>query len=94
MDEEKKERSIELRVQRVATPSGRVGWTLTRGNGRPVEPVERFLRYRFHGEASPNTLKAYAHDLKLFFGFLHEQGLEWASLTAAGPRHFSHPSRL
>lgn len=70
-------------MQRVATPSGRVGWTLTYADGRPVEPVERFLRYRFYAEASPNTLRAYAHDLKLFFGFLAEQGLDWTTLTPA-----------
>ena len=70
-------------MQRVATASGRVGWTLTHRDGRPVEPAERFLRYRFHTEASPNTLRAYAHDLKLFFGFLEEQGLDWRTLTPA-----------
>ena len=70
-------------MQRVATPSGRIGWTLTYGDGRPVEPVERFLRYRFYAEASPNTLKAYAHDLKLFFGFAIEQRLDWRTLTPA-----------
>ena len=70
-------------MQRVLTPSRRVGWTLTDGDGRPVEPVERFLRYRFHMEASPNTLRAYAHDLKLFFAFLEQQGLDWRRLTPA-----------
>ena len=70
-------------MQRVATPSGRVGWTLTYGDGRPVEPAERFLRYRFYTEASPNTLRAYAYDLKLFFGFVEEQGLDWRTLTPA-----------
>jgi len=47
-----------------------------------VEAAERFLRYRFHTEASPNTLRAYAHDLKLFFGFLEEQGLAYVSVDA------------
>ena len=56
---------------------------MTYGDGRPVEPVERFLRYRFYAEASPNTLKAYAHDLKLFFGFAIEQRLDWRTLTPA-----------
>lgn len=70
-------------MQRVATTSGRVRWTLTHEDGRPVEPAERFLRYRFHTEASPNTLRAYAHDLKLFFGFVEEQGLDWRTLTLA-----------
>jgi integrase len=48
-----------------------------------VEPAEEFLRYRFNREASPNTLRAYAHDLKHFFTFLDEQRLEWRTLTPA-----------
>ncbi len=72
-----------LRVQRVQTPSGRLGWTLTDATGSPVEPVEQFLRNRFDSEASPNTLKAYAHDLKHFFTFLDEQGLDWRKLAPA-----------
>lgn len=47
----------------------------------PVEPVEQFLRHRFNSEASPNTLKAYAQDLKHFFTFLGEQQLDWRQVT-------------
>lgn len=50
----------------MASPRGREGWTLTYGDGRAVAPAEEFLRYRFDREASPNTLRAYAHDLKHF----------------------------
>ena len=49
----------------------------------PVEPVEQFLRHLFNSEASPNTLKAYAHDLKHFFTFLGEQQLDWQHVTPA-----------
>jgi len=65
----------------VVTTSRRTGWTLTTASGVPVEPVERFLRHRFNSEASPNTLKAYAHDLKHFFTFLGEQQLDWRQVT-------------
>ncbi len=68
-------------MQRVDTPSGRTGWTLTTLGGVPVEPVDQFLRHRFNSEASPNTLRAYAHDLKHFFGFLAEQQLDWQRVT-------------
>ncbi len=30
----------------------------------PIQPVERFLAYVASIEKSPNTIKAYAHDLK------------------------------
>jgi Phage integrase, N-terminal SAM-like domain len=31
-------------------------------------------------ERSPNTVKAYAHDLKDWFGFLAERGLDWRAV--------------
>ncbi len=64
-------------------PSGRVGWTVVDGSGLAVAPVEAFLRYRFDCEASPNTLRAYAHDLKLFFSFLAERSLGWREVSPA-----------
>jgi len=47
----------------------------------PVEPVERFLAYLASVERSPNTVKAYAHDLKDWFTFLAGRGLDWQSVT-------------
>lgn len=76
-------------MQRVDTPSGRTGWTLTTATGGAVEPVEQFLRHRFNSEASPNTLKAYAHDLKHFFTFLGELQLDWRRVTLADLRSFT-----
>jgi site-specific recombinase XerD len=43
----------------------------------PVGPVERFLAYLTDIERSPNTVKAYAHDLKDLWEFLGWQGLDW-----------------
>jgi site-specific recombinase XerD len=43
----------------------------------PVAPVERYLAYLSDIEKSPNTVKAYAHDLKDWFVFLHRRGLDW-----------------
>ena len=54
-----------MRVQRVIMPgSGRESWTLLGDDLAPVEPVERFLAFLASVEKSPNTVKAYAHDLK------------------------------
>jgi site-specific recombinase XerD len=46
-----------------------------------VEPVERFLAFLAAIERSPNTVKAYAHDLKDWFGFLAGRGLDWRAVT-------------
>ena len=45
--------------------------------GVPIEPIERYLAYLTDVERSPNTVKAYAHDLKDWFVFLAIRGLDW-----------------
>ena len=47
----------------------------------PVEPAERFLAYLAAVERSPNTVKAYAHDLKDWFVFLAGRGVDWRAAT-------------
>jgi site-specific recombinase XerD len=67
-----------MHVQRVVLPSlGVESWTLLGGDGVPVEPVERYLAYLSDIERSPNTVKAYAHDLKDYWVFLACRGLDW-----------------
>jgi site-specific recombinase XerD len=48
---------------------------------RPVEPVERFLAYLASAEKSPNTIKAYAHDLKDWWAYLTGHEVGWQSAT-------------
>ncbi len=72
-----------MRVQRVVMPSsGAESWTLLGDDGVPVKPAERFLAYLSSVERSPNTVKAYAHDLKDWFGYLHRRGVDWRQVTA------------
>ena len=52
-------------------------------DGGEVEPVAGFLRYLHRIERSPNTLRAYAHDLRLFFEFLAGRGLAWDAVAVA-----------
>lgn len=64
-------------VQRVLSPvMRRESWTVL-GDDGPVVPIERFLAYLTDIERSPNTVKAYAHDLKDWFVFLARQSLDW-----------------
>lgn len=67
-------------VQRVIMPSGVESATLLR-DGVVVEPVDRYLAHLTAIERSPNTVKAYAHDLRDFFAFLGSRELDWARLT-------------
>ncbi len=65
-------------VQRVAMPASPVeSWTVLGDDDVPVEPVEQYLAYLTDIERSPNTVKAYAHDLKDYWVFLACKGLDW-----------------
>jgi integrase/recombinase XerD len=66
-----------VRVQRVVVQGSEESWTLLGDDHVPVAPVERFLAYLASVEKSPNTVKAYAHDLKDWFGFLGGCGVDW-----------------
>jgi hypothetical protein len=65
-------------VQRVAMPArGAQSWTILGDDDVPVGPVERYLAYLTDVERSPNTVKAYAHDLKDYWTFLTFRRLDW-----------------
>ena len=67
-----------MQVARVVSRvSSRESWTVLGGDDAPVEPIERYLAYLTDIERSPNTVKAYAHDLKDWFVFLTDRGLDW-----------------
>jgi integrase/recombinase XerD len=65
-------------VQRVVSPASPLeSWTVLGDDDVPVGPIERYLAYLTDIERSPNTIKAYAHDLKDWFTFLAGRGLDW-----------------
>ena len=65
-------------VQPVEMPgTGTRSWTVLGNDDMPVVPAARFLAYLTDIERSPNTVKAYAHDLKDFWEFLGRRGLDW-----------------
>ena len=53
-------------------------WTLVDRDAAVVEPVEGFLSHLHAVERSPNTVRAYAHDLRDWFEFLDQRGLPWS----------------
>jgi site-specific recombinase XerD len=67
-----------MRVQRVLMPGTDFeSWTVLGEDHMPVESVERFLSYLASIEKSPNTIKAYAHDLKDWMTYLDRHGVDW-----------------
>ena len=78
-------------VARVISPvSSRESWTVLGDDDTPVAPIERYLAYLTDIERSPNTVKAYAHDLKDWFVFLADRGLDW---RRCGSRMWASSSR-
>ena len=72
-----------MQVARVISPvSSRESWTVLGDDDSPVAAVDRYLGYLTDIERSPNTVKAYAHDLKDWFGFLAGRGLDLAGCQA------------
>ncbi len=68
-------------VQRVVMPvTGAHSWTVLDVDGTPVEPVESYLAYLSSVERSPNTQRAYATSLKLWFEFLDRIDRAWAEV--------------
>ena len=65
-------------VHPVTVPgSGTRSWTLLGDDDVAVVPVDRFLAYLTDIGRSPNTVKAYAHDMKDLWQFLGFRGLDW-----------------
>jgi hypothetical protein len=64
-------------VQKVVSPGGDTSWTVVDECFEPVEPVEVYLAHLEAIERSPNTLRAYASSLRLFFEFLVVRDVEW-----------------
>ena len=69
-----------MRVQRVVMPvTGAESWTVVDDDWVRVEPAERYLAHLAGIERSPNTVRAYAHGLRLWFEFLGLRDLAWDS---------------
>ena len=67
-----------MRVQRVVMPwSGLESWTVLGDDDIPVGSAEGWLAYLTSIGRSPNTVKAYAHDLKDFLVFLARRDVDW-----------------
>src|SRR5262249_34372858 len=58
--------------------AGVESWTVIGDDGAVVAPAERYLAYLSALERSPNTVRAYAVSLRMWFEFLGQAGGGWA----------------
>jgi integrase/recombinase XerD len=69
--------------------TGGLSWSLVGPDRSVVQPVERYLAWLTHIERSPNTVRAYAHDLKLYWSFLAVKKLVWEAPTVESLGEFA-----
>jgi integrase/recombinase XerD len=78
----------------ISTRPGEPSVRLVDDGGVPVDEVDGFLRLLAVREYSPNTIRAYAHDLQKLFAFLGEAGIAAAEFTPARAVEFLQWLRL
>lgn len=59
-----------------------VRYQLVDEHGQIIGIVSGFLQHLSNAEYSPNTVRAYAYDLRHFFNFLQSQNLAWTRFRA------------
>jgi integrase/recombinase XerD len=60
--------------------SQRLVWIVVGEDHLPVAPIHRFVAYLDDIERSPNTIRAYAHHLKIFWDYLAWAKLDWTEV--------------
>ena len=68
--------------------TGVESWTVLGDDGVVVAPAEQYLAYLSALERSPNTVRAYAVSLRLWFEFLGRVGVAWAEAGAEDVARF------
>jgi Phage integrase, N-terminal SAM-like domain len=72
-----------MKVQRVKLDMGQVSWMVLDDNYVPVQPILSYLKFLQDLERSPNTRRATAHHLKLFWEYLRDEHLCWTEINLA-----------
>ncbi|MEH2262390.1 tyrosine-type recombinase/integrase [Nostoc sp.] len=71
-----------MKVQRVRIPkSDKITWTVLGDDYFPIRPIEQYISYLESIERSPNTIRSYAHHLKLYWEYLQASNLDWMQVS-------------
>ena len=70
-----------MKVQRVRIPnSDKVTWSVLGDDYLPVKPIQQFISYLESIERSPNTIRSYAFNLRLYWEYLNNNHKEWTEV--------------
>jgi integrase/recombinase XerD len=72
-----------MKVQRVRLPSAQVFWLVLNDDYVPIQPIHAYLTFLQDLDRSPNTIRAAAHHLKLFWQYLRDENLSWPEIDVA-----------
>jgi integrase/recombinase XerD len=73
-----------MKVQRGRLPAtDRIIWLVLDDNFVPVRPILSYLRFLQDLDRSPNTIRACAHHLKLYWEYLRDAQLCWTEIDIA-----------
>ncbi|MEH2218734.1 MAG: tyrosine-type recombinase/integrase [Nostoc sp.] len=71
-----------MKVQRVRIPkSDKITWAVLGDDYFPIRPIEQYISYLESIERSPNTIRSYAHHLKLYWEYLQVSNLDWMQVS-------------
>jgi integrase/recombinase XerD len=65
-------------------------WLVLDDDYQPIEPILAYLSHLNNLEKSPNTIRSYAYDLKLYWEFLSSQSINWQKIKLDNLTEFIH----
>jgi integrase/recombinase XerD len=82
---------LTMLVQKGQLPnSNRPIWLVLDDRYQPVEPIMDYLTYLNNLEKSPNTVRTYAYNLKLYWEFLQHKQIDWQDVDERELADFIH----
>ena len=73
-----------MKVQRIRfSDTSCSSWIVLGDDFLPVKPIVVFLKFMEDLGRSPNTVRATAHHLKLFWEYLRDERLDWKGIDLA-----------
>ena len=70
-----------MRVQAILTAEHEMRYVIVDESGNLIIPAVRYLKYLHAIGRARNTLRAYAHNLSLYFTYLAQEHLDYACVT-------------